>query len=60
MLDYQKFIKEEDRKQKIVRQRIADVLTKHGRMNGNLNSEAAVYVITNEIMVTLDKKLICT
>jgi|TARA_Y100000310_G_scaffold51050_1_gene47117 hypothetical protein len=60
MLDYQKFIKEEDRKQKIVRQRIADVLTKHGRMNANLNSEAAVYVITNEIMVTLDKKLICT
>jgi len=60
MLDYQKFIKEEDRKQKIVRQRIADVLTKHGRMNANLNSEAAGYVITNEIMVTLDKKLICT
>ena len=60
MLDYQKYIEEEDRKQKITRQRIADVLTKHGRMNANLNSEVAVYVITNEIMVTLDKKLICT
>ena len=60
MLDYQKYIKEEDRKQKLVRQRITDVLTKHGRMNANLNSEAAVYVITNEIMTTLDKKLICT
>ena len=60
MLDYQKFIKEEEEKQKIVRQRIADVLTKHGRMNANLNSEPAVYVITNEIMATLDKKLICT
>ena len=60
MLDYQKYIKEEDRKQKLVRQRITDVLTKHGRMNANLNSEVAVYVITNEIMVTLDKKLICT
>ena len=60
MLDYQKYIKEEDRKQKLVRQRIVDVLTKHGRMNVNLNSEPAVYVITNEIMATLDKKLICT
>ena len=60
MLDYQKYIEEEDRKQKITRQRIADVLTKHGRMNANLNSDVAVYVITNEIMVTLDKKLICT
>ena len=60
MLDYQKYIKEEDRKQTIIRQRIADVLTKHGRMNANLNSDTAVYVITNEIMVTLDKKLICT
>ena len=60
MLDYQKYIEEEDRKQKITRQRIADVLTKHGRMNANLNSDAAVYVITNEIMVTIDKKLICT
>ncbi len=39
MLDYQKFIKEEEEKQKIVRQRIADVLTKHGKMNANLNSE---------------------
>ena len=44
----------------MLRQRITDVLTKHGRMNANLNSDAAVYVITNEIMVTLDKKLICT
>ncbi len=60
MLDYQKFIKEEEEKQKIVRQRIADVLTKHGKMNANLNSDAAIYVITNEIMTTLDKKLICT
>jgi hypothetical protein len=60
MLDYQKYIEEEDRKQKITRQRIADVLTKHGRMNANLNSDAAVCVITNEIMVTIDKKLICT
>ena len=60
MLDYQKYIEEENRKQKITRQRIADVLTKHGRMNANLNSDAAVYVITNEIMVTIDKKLICT
>ena len=60
MLDYQKFIKEEEEKQKIVRQRIADVLSKHGKMNANLNSEPAVYVITNEIMTTLDKKLICT
>ena len=60
MLDYQKYIEEEDRKQKITRQRIADVLTKHGRMNANLNSDAAVYVITNEIIAALDKKLICT
>jgi hypothetical protein len=60
MLDYQKFIKEEEEKQKIIRQRIADVLTKHGKMNANLNSNAAIYVITNEIMTTLDKKLICT
>ena len=60
MLDYQKYIKEEDRKQKLVRQRITDVLTKHGRMNANLNSDAAVYVITNEIIAALDKKLICT
>ena len=60
MLDYQKFIKEEEEKQKIVRQRIADVLSKHGKMNANLNSEPAVYVITNEIMAAIDKKLICT
>ena len=60
MLDYQKFIKEEEEKEKIVRQRITDVLSKHGKMNANLNSEPAVYVITNEIMATLDKKLICT
>ena len=60
MLDYQKYIKEEDRKQKLVRQRITDVLTKHGRMNANLNSDAAVYIITNEIIAALDKKLICT
>ena len=60
MLDYQKYIEEEDRKQKLVRQRIADVLTKHGKMNANLSSDVAVYVITNEIMTTLDKKLICT
>ena len=60
MLDYQKYIKEEGKKQKMLRQRIADVLTKHGRMNVNLDSDTAVYVITNEIMVTLDKKLICT
>ena len=60
MLDYQKYIKEEGKKQKMLRQRITDVLTKHGRMNANLNSDVAVYVITNEIMVTLDKKLICT
>ena len=60
MLDYQKYIEEEDRKQKLVRQRIADVLTKHGKMNANLSSVVAVYVITNEIMTTLDKKLICT
>ena len=60
MLDYQKYIKEEGKKQKMLRQRITDVLTKHGRMNANLNSDAAVYVITNEIMTTLDKKLICT
>ena len=60
MLDYQKYIKEEEEKQKILRQRITDVLTKHGRMNVNLDSDTAVYVITNEIMATLDKKLICT
>ena len=60
MLDYQKYIEEEDRKQKLVRQRIVDVLTKHGRMNVNLDSDTAVYVLTNEIMATLDKKLICT
>ncbi len=60
MLDYQKYIKEEDRKQKIVRQRITDVLSKHGKMNVNLNSKSAIYVITNEIMATIDKKLICT
>ena len=60
MLDYQKYIKEEEEKQKILRQRITDVLTKHGRMNANLNSDAAVYVITNEIIAALDKKLICT
>ena len=60
MLDYQKFIKEEEKKEKIVRQRIAGVLSKHGKMNVNLNSKSAIYVITNEIMVTLDKKLICT
>ena len=60
MLDYQKYIKEEGKKQKMLRQRITDVLTKHGRMNVNLDSDTAVYVITNEIMVTLDKKLICT
>ena len=60
MLDYQKFIKEEEEKQKIVRQRIADVLSKHGKMNANLNSDAAVYIITNEIIAALDKKLICT
>ena len=60
MLDYQKFIKEEEEKQKIVRQRIVDVLAKHGKMNANLNSDTAIYVITNEIMATLDKKLICT
>ena len=60
MLDYQKYIKEEGKKQKMLRQRITDVLTKHGRMNANLNSDAAVYVITNEIIAALDKKLICT
>ena len=59
MLDYQKFIKEEEEKQKIVRQRIVDVLSKHCKMNANLNSDTAIYVITNEIMATLDKKLIC-
>ena len=60
MLNYQKYISEEERKQKIVRQRIVEVLSKHGKMNANLNSDTAVHVITNEIMVTLDKKLICT
>ena len=60
MLDYQKFIKEEEEKEKIVRQRITDVLSKHGKMNVNLNSKSAIYVITNEIMATIDKKLICT
>ena len=60
MLDYQKYIKEEGKKQKMLRQHITDVLTKHGRMNANLNSEVAVYVITNEIIAALDKKLICT
>jgi hypothetical protein len=60
MLDYQKYLKEEERKKKIVRQRIIDVLTKHGKMNVNLNSNAAVSVITNEIIDSLDKKLICT
>ena len=60
MLNYQKYISEEERKQKIVRQRIVEVLSKHGKMNANLNSDTAIYVITNEIMVTLDKKLICT
>ena len=59
MLDYQKFIKEEEKKEKIVRQRIACVLSKHGKMNVNLNSEASIHVITNEIMSALDKKLIC-
>ncbi len=33
MLDYQKYLKEEERKKKIVRQRIIDVLTKHGHEN---------------------------
>ena len=60
MLDYQKYIKEEGKKQKMLRQRITDVLTKHGRMNANLDSDTAVYVITNEIIAALDKKLICT
>ena len=60
MLNYQKYISEEERKQKIVRQRIVDVLSKHGKMNANLKSDTAIYVITNEIMATLDKKLICT
>ena len=60
MLDYQKYLKEEERKKKIVRQRIIDVLTKHGKMNVNLKSNAAVSVITNEIIDSLDKKLICT
>ena len=60
MLNYQKYISEEERKQKIVRQRIVDVLAKHGKMNANLSSDTAIYVITNEIMTTLDKKLICT
>ena len=60
MLDYQKYIKEEERKKKIVRQRIVDVLSKHGKMNVNLNSDAAVSVITSEIIASLDKKLICT
>ena len=57
MLDYQKYIKEEDRKQKLVRQRIVDVLTKHGRMNVNLNSDTAVYVLTNEIITALEEKI---
>ena len=39
MLDYQKFIKEEEEKEKIERQRITDVLSKHGKMNVNLNSK---------------------
>ncbi len=60
MLDYQKYIKEEERKKKIVRQRIVDVLSKHGKMNVNLNSDAAISTITNEIIASLDKKLICT
>ena len=60
MLDYQKYIKEEERKKKIVRQRIVDVLSKYGKMNVNLNSDAAVSVITSEIIASLDKKLICT
>ena len=60
MLDYQKFIKEEEEKEKIVRQRITDVLSKHGKMNASLDSDTAVYVITNEIMAAIDKKLICT
>ena len=60
MLNYQKYISEEERKQKIVRQRIVEVLSKHGKMNVNLNSKSAIYVITNEIMATIDKKLICT
>ena len=60
MLNYQKYISEEERKQKIVRQRIVDVLSKHGKMNANLNSDTAIYVITNEIMAAIDKKLICT
>tara|TARA_R110002020_G_scaffold422880_1_gene631999 strand:- start:978 stop:1160 length:183 start_codon:yes stop_codon:yes gene_type:complete len=60
MLNYQKYISEEERKQKIVRQRIVDVLSKHGKMNANLDSDTAVYVITNEIMAAIDKKLICT
>ena len=60
MLNYQKYISEEERKQKIVRQRIVDVLSKHGKMNANLDSDTAIYVITNEIMAAIDKKLICT
>ena len=60
MLDYQKYIKEEERKKKIVRQRIVEVLAKHGKMNVNLNSDAAISTITNEIIASLDKKLICT
>ena len=60
MLDYQKYFKEEERKQKLLRQRIAGVLAKHGRMNANLDSDTTIYVITNEIMAAIDKKLICT
>ena len=60
MLDYQKYLTEEENKQKIVRQRIVDVLSKHGKMNVNLNSDAAISTITNEIIASLDKKLICT
>ena len=60
MLNYQKYISEEERKQKMVRQRIVDVLSKHGKMNVNLNSDAAISTITNEIIASLDKKLICT
>ena len=39
---------------------IVDVLSKHGKMNVNLNSDAAISTITNEIIASLDKKLICT
>ena len=57
ILDYQQYLKDKEHKQKIVKERISDVLTKHGKINSHLSSEASVYVITNEIITALEEKI---